>query len=618
MVELRSISNRAGWRWNAWLTGLLALLVLVFGNRIAREHLRTKIDLSEDQLFAPSDVGVRLVRELADVLQVRAFFTGDVKSGAVQIAKRRLMDQLEEYVELSEGRIEVSYVDPNESSEARAEAEAIGLTPFTTPSLRGTAVVTQEIWLGLALRHRGREVVLPVVVPQYFEYAFLSGLRKLTREAEVTVGFLVERGAGGPDDFTELRSLVASQYRLREVLDLETGESVPEDVSVLVVVRPTELHPRTAFAIDQFVQRGGRALFLVDRTHVNLREGTTTAIRTGLEELLATWGAPVAESFVWDQGRSESIDVPVANGQSAEVPFPFWPRILPDGQDRSTPVTAQVPGMSFFWAQPIEAVEVDGVERIELAWTTTNSWLVPPTEGTHYDVRWLGARAAELINSGEGASRTVVASLSGRFPSPFTAGAPAPFDAVLETLHADRVRRAREEGRPEPAPPATNTDEEVLDAANPSQVVVIGDADWASVSEEMGNFLNAQNRYLFVNLVDWLALEDDLLALRSRLPTERRIADFVEEERAALGLVGGRGDGKLEVTPEVARLEAEADARADERRWSVMLRATGSALLATLLFWLLWRLVLARPPVSSGAAGSSGGTTRPGGGGAAA
>ena len=45
---------------------------------------------------------------------------------------------------------------------------------------------------------------------------------------------------------------------MREVLDLSIGEMVPEDVSVLVVARPRELPVRAAFAIDQFLQRGGR------------------------------------------------------------------------------------------------------------------------------------------------------------------------------------------------------------------------------------------------------------------------------------------------------------------------------------------------------------------------
>ena len=44
-------------------------------------HLAIKHDLSEDQLYTPSPIGVRMMGELDDLVQVKAFFTGDVKLG---------------------------------------------------------------------------------------------------------------------------------------------------------------------------------------------------------------------------------------------------------------------------------------------------------------------------------------------------------------------------------------------------------------------------------------------------------------------------------------------------------------------------------------------------------
>ena len=115
--------------------------------------------------------------------------------------------------------MELTFVDPNASSEARAEAEALGIAPYPMGDVQGTSRVTQDIWLGLVLRYRGAELALPFVLPQTFEYAFLGALRKLTREQERTIGFLVRDGRSGTDEFTSVRSLLAlARRRLRQLL----------------------------------------------------------------------------------------------------------------------------------------------------------------------------------------------------------------------------------------------------------------------------------------------------------------------------------------------------------------------------------------------------------------
>ena len=595
-------TGHSTWRFNAWLTAVLALGVLVGANRLARERLDLRVDLSEDRLFAPSPIGTRMLGELEDVLQVKAFFTGEVRLGPVQIAKRRLIDQLEEFVDTGRGRVELAFVDPNASSEARAEARTLGIQPVPLRAVQGTSEVAQDVYLGLLLRYRGKETVLPWVLPQTFEFAFLGGLRKLLRTAEIEVGFLTRRGDGATDEFGQVRGLLAGQYRLHEILDLDVGEAVPEGVSVLVVARPVELHPRTVFAIDQFLQRGGRVLALVDRALVDLIQGTVTPVRTGLEEAFALWGAPVGAGLVWDQARPNLITTYETvrigdreeSGGRVRIPYPFWPNVGVEGLDRETPVTARLEGADLFWAHPIEAADPapPGLERRDLLRSSATSFVVDADEALTLDPGALGRLSVALLAEATAEPRTLAVSLSGRFRSPFGegAGAPAPRDPIEEALVAERTRRALDLGLEPPEVEPRTTDEEVLSAAAATQLVLVGDADWASD----GKFLTERNRVLFVNLIDWLALEDDLIALRARIPTNRAIDDFVEEERRALGLVGLRADLGDFGTPAVARLEAEADRRAARRRWLMMGSATGGSLLAALLLGLLWSAAVAR------------------------
>ena len=65
-----------GWRRQAALGALLAVVACVLANRVARRALDLRLDLTADRLHTASDVGVRLLDGLEDVLQVRAYFTG--------------------------------------------------------------------------------------------------------------------------------------------------------------------------------------------------------------------------------------------------------------------------------------------------------------------------------------------------------------------------------------------------------------------------------------------------------------------------------------------------------------------------------------------------------------
>ncbi len=573
------------------MTAFLLAVALVLGNRLAREHVDLCLDLSEERLSEPSPVARKMLAELADPLQVRAFFTGKPRLGVVQIAKRRLVEALEGLARIGAGRVELEFLDPNGSSEAREEARALGIAPVPVQGVQGTSEVSQETWFGLALRYRGREEVLSFVLPQTFESSVLAALWRLTREAEPTLGFLSGRGDGSGDEFLGIRKELEPDYRVREVLDLALGGPIPDDVALLIVAGPRELHPRAVFAIDQFLQRGGRALFLIDRVRVDLVRQEIERIDTGLEGALEGWGVLPGEPLVFDLERSnritthETIQVggETITGGEARIPYPFWPNVGADGMDASNPVTARVEGADLFWAGSLDSPAPEGLEKVELLRSSSATWLVEAEGATDLDPRSMRARATALQAGGGGKSRALAGVVSGRFPSPFESGAPAPLDPIQEAID-----RSRGTGAPRGS---VGTEEAVLSRAASTQIVVVGDADWVANEK----FLTPRNRELFLGLVDWLALEDDLLALRTRMPKTRAIQDFLEQERRALGLLGPRAEGAGD-TNAIARLEETAEARAATRRWRSMALAFAGSLLGALGLALGLRLALLRGP----------------------
>ncbi|QDU67030.1 GldG family protein [Engelhardtia mirabilis] len=544
-------------RGQALIGAVLALALFIVGARLAERHLRLRADLSEDGMLSFSPATDLILGRLEDVAQLEMFVTAEIENGAGQLARTRLMEQLSELEERSGGQLQVILRDPASSSQARLEALDYGI-PYENIARGGSGVlIAQEVFMGGVLRYRGGERVLPRLYPDALEYVLLSSLHALMQPRPMRVGWYV--GGDDPQDFSVARDLLARRVEIMPVGGLAEGRPVP-DVDVLILVRPVDLHPRAAFEVDQFVQRGGALLALVDRSAGNIAERRFEAIDSGLEDVLESWGVFVSRAHLWDQLGHRAMQIGEVNPNTGEVvnyvrvPNPMWINILPEGLDSSHPSTARLPGLALTWAHPIEPGEAPpGAERIELAHTSDRTFLVPLEPEMELDNDSIRLRDTNFLAAGGEASYPVIVALTGPLPSAFAdLGRPPARDAFTGE---DRVGEAGTGANAAP----------VLSGEGDSRVVVVGDAD----------FLAARGRDLRVdpvsqlfleNIVDWLGAAPELLALRSKLPRDRSITDFVAEEFRAAGLSSVRGNvGRSEAQGPNAN-ESSAIERADRRR----------------------------------------------------
>lgn len=560
MSARKPMSARAQ-RLNTWASALL-LLALVFGaTRLVRTHAAYTLDLSEDQLLGPSPALLALLGRLEDVLAVQVYATGEMRHGAAQIAKGRLFDQLRELERAGAGRVRLSYADPASSSEARALAERAGIVAVPLQGVQGTARVSQNIYLGLVLRYAGREQVLPFVLPQRFEAELAEALSALLRAQPPVVGLLVEgaQGEGAGGVFSQARALLARRALVREVRGLARGRAVPEDVELLIALAPEQLEPRAVWEIEQYARRGGRLLLLLERLAVDTAAQSVRPLDSGLEPLLRRWGAPLSWALLWDFAANS---ITLERGTSAAgaplrdtLEYPYWVRVGEAGLAREFPPTARLAGADFFWSsaldlQPLDSADWRGTRLVQ---SSARSYLVEPPSTLAIEASALDAQGVGLLASGAGEPAAIAVLLEGMVPGD-PGEAPPPTGAL-----------APEEATPVREPRATN-------------VVVFADADWVR-----DGMFSERNQMLWANLVDWLTLEGELVAIRSRVPRERPIRDFLEEERARRGLAGLSGSASAASGPgalEQSRAEGEAARAAARTRWLAMGSASGAALLA--------------------------------------
>jgi ABC-type uncharacterized transport system involved in gliding motility auxiliary subunit len=277
---------------------------------------------------------------------------------------------------------------------------------------------------------------------------------------------------------------------------------VPPEVATLVVAGPHELDEAAQYALDQFVMRGGRAIFLVD--HFEIPEGSLAAVpvEPGLHALLERYGVRVARDVVGEP----RLNAPAAFSSGFmqfRIAYPWWVRVPGEAMDREHPATARLEDIVLPWTSSLEpAVPAGGgVTATVLARSSPEAFAV----SAPYDFSPQPRREVDLART-KAPGRPLVVLLSGRFPSLWRGKTPPP-----------GVKRGTERAES----PETS-------------ILVVGTSRLAQ-----GEFLRQfpENTAFLLNVVDWMTLGPELIGIRSRVADERLLPPVPERAKTFIKLV---------------------------------------------------------------------------------
>jgi ABC-type uncharacterized transport system involved in gliding motility auxiliary subunit len=310
------------------------------------------------------------------------------------------------------------------------------------------------------------------------EQELTNGLIKVVQGRESKVYFVQghgEKGAAGadPDSYGTIASALSSENFAHETLVLAQQREVPADATVLIVAGPTTdfLAPEIEM-LRAYLARGGKVFFLLDpQTKPDVPDFPN------LIALIKEWGIDPGTNVVLDtsgvgQMLGTGPEVPIAAKYN---PHPITERFnVLSAYALARTVTANQAGANNRFAQNL-------VETGAAAWGETDIKALMTTGKVGFD------------------DRDVKGPVS--LGAAVSAGVTAP-------------------AGPEPAPPA--------DAPKPeSRIVVMGDSDFAS-----NRWLGISgNRDLFLNSVNWLAQQENLISIRAKDPEDRRITLSADQDR---------------------------------------------------------------------------------------
>ena len=310
------------------------------------------------------------------------------------------------------------------------------------------------------------------------EQKFTSAILKVVRDKVVKIYFLTGHEEQRIDNFDQNQGysitkeeLEKQNYRV-ETLSLATQPEIPADCAALIVPGPkAPLMAHEVNEISKYLDRDGKLFLMLDPSINSAKE-----LNQGLVDLMDRWGVTIGNDLVLDRIRPA---------------FSLVSGSLPDA-----------PTLSDFEFHPITQ-EVYRPVTFQLARS-----IIPKTNtGSDFNVKSLVKTTDGIGNSWGETKRkpdgTFEPDLS------YTEGEDTPPPVSLAVV----VERGGETSPTDDTLPADTPEE------SKTRIVIVGDSDFAN------NFFfhGTGGGDFFLNAVNWLTLEEDLIAIRPVDPTERSL-----------------------------------------------------------------------------------------------
>lgn len=339
------------------------------------------------------------------------------------------------------------------------------------------------------------------------EQDLTNALIKAIEGTERTVYFVQGHGernvrSAERDGYNAIGDALGLDNFLIETLVLAQQPQVPADASMIVIAGPkTDLFEGEIETLQQYLERGGKVLFLVDPS-----AELESVQKVNIRNLLRRWGVTLGDDIVVDGSAMGQL-----LGTDASVPvaadYPSHPIT-----DRFNVLTA------FPLARSVEPTPNETSNLITEAFLQTGSQ------------SWAETDIARLTQTSE----VELQENQGDRPGPVTIGVAVTAAISKSTIETGNVTLS-EQGESTVAPEPTSDASTLLEsAANPSgdaqnietRLVVVGDSDFAA------NYsLGIQgNRDLFLNIANWLTQQENLVAIRPREPEDRRITLTADQQ----------------------------------------------------------------------------------------
>lgn len=465
-------------------TGTAALIAVVVVLNLLGENIRGRLDLTREGLYTLSDGTREILGELDDIVTMKLVISDELPA-ELQPTLRDVADLVADLRRAAGGKLVVEHLNPSDDAEIAREALNLGITQNEFNVLRDDEFEVRRGWFGLALLYADQGIVIPYINrTDDLEFRLLSAIVTMTTEERAGVAFLTGFGSQGPETFPSFAQGLSERFDV-QTIEL-TGDTVPvlnpDSLDIVIVAGPQEpIRGPALGSLESFIEAGGSAFFLIDKHQVSSESPMMYPVFTGLEGFLEERGVGTDAGVILDHSSNSNINMGQQGIFRVVRPYPLWP-IARRGDIHAT--TRDLNNLSAGWATVLTVTD-SSVQRL---WVTTEMGAIQAAGG--------------II-----------------MPDALLEPNPDDFQTLTLAVALDPAAADGEFGREDDESPVEG------------RIIVVGDVDFL---QEQFIQANPQNLVFALNAIDWLAQDEALIGIRSKLRMPPAMAFTSEFQKAAL------------------------------------------------------------------------------------
>jgi len=372
-----------------------SVMVVVLINLLAGSHF-FRVDMTEEGRYSIKPQTKEILRTLDDDVYIEVYLDGELNSDFKRFRKA-IEETLQEFKIYSNNKIQYTFTDPNIAVSKKARAEFMndlaskGIQPTNVIDTKEGERVEKIIFPGVLVSYGGFESGVTLLkgnkanTPEEeinqsiegIEYELITAIFKLANTDRKRIGMVTGHGELDSIQIAGFNNALLELYDVRKV-DLGRKKDL-EEYDALIIAKPTEpFSPVDKFQLDQYIMRGGKVMFLLDKLEANVDSASgenyfAFPYRLELDDQLFKYGVRMNLDLVQDRAAGK---LPVIIGDQGGKPrvqwleWPFYPLI---NRYAEHPVTRNLDAVLLRFASSIDTVKAPGVKKIPLLMTSQYS-----------------------------------------------------------------------------------------------------------------------------------------------------------------------------------------------------------------------------------------------------
>ena len=275
-------------RYQIWINLTLVLAIIAIINGISGQF-HFVVDLTEDKRYTLTPPTASLLNELDAPIYAQVLLAGKLPI-EFQRLQGAALDMLVQYKKRSGGQIQFETIDPSDGTteqinKMRKELSDENIYPVTIRVMESDEMIEKLVYPYILFRKGSRVHAVNIleneavaISPEVqlnnsislLEYKYSNAIQKLLSYQKSNIAFLAGHGELEKLRTYDLENTLRKFYNTGR-LYLDSVYKIDQRLDLVIVPRPRfSFSERDKFILDQYVMKGGKLLWLIDKLNVNL------------------------------------------------------------------------------------------------------------------------------------------------------------------------------------------------------------------------------------------------------------------------------------------------------------------------------------------------------------